>query len=135
MEYKSTSNQEGFNSTKALYWHEIYEWSQKQLFKMGGFVCNSFNNAINNSDYMKSKTDNNNNLQNMGKLSWPNLRYYPQHLIEGTEKNNTKSLFRKPVPQPFNSYYCLFVFLALQPTVVVFYSPVAGFSLLVFEVS
>jgi len=30
---------------------------------------------------------------------------------------------------------CLFVFLALQPTVVVFYSQVAGFSLLAFEVS
>ena len=29
----------------------------------------------------------------------------------------------------------LFVFLASQPTVVVFYSPLAGFSLLVFEVS
>jgi len=32
-------------------------------------------------------------------------------------------------------YVCLFVFLALQPIVVVFNSPVAGFSLLVFEVS
>jgi hypothetical protein len=29
----------------------------------------------------------------------------------------------------------LFIFLALKPIVVVFYSPVAGFSLLVFEVS
>jgi hypothetical protein len=33
------------------------------------------------------------------------------------------------------SLLCLFVFLALQLTVVFFYSPVAGFSLLVFEVS
>jgi hypothetical protein len=32
-------------------------------------------------------------------------------------------------------FVCLFVFLALQPIVVVFYSPIAGFSLLVFEVS
>jgi len=30
---------------------------------------------------------------------------------------------------------CLFVFLALQPFWLYFYSPVAGFSLLVFEVS
>lgn len=37
---------------------------------MGGFVCISFNNAVNNSDYMKSKIDDiNNKLQNMGKLS------------------------------------------------------------------
>jgi len=35
------------------------------------------------------------------------------------------------VPHPS----CVFVFLALQPIVVVFYSPLAGFSLLVFEVS
>jgi len=32
-------------------------------------------------------------------------------------------------------FVSLFVFLPLQPTVVVFHSPVAGFSLLVFEVS
>lgn len=73
---------------------------------MGGFVCNSFNNAANNSEYMKSKMDDNNKLQNMRKLSWPNLRYYPQHLFEGTEKNHIKPLFGKPVPQPCNRYYC-----------------------------
>jgi hypothetical protein len=32
-------------------------------------------------------------------------------------------------------FVCLFIFLALQPTVVYFHSPVAGFSLLVFKVS
>jgi hypothetical protein len=32
-------------------------------------------------------------------------------------------------------YGCLFVFLALQPIVVIFQSPAAGFSLLVFEAS
>jgi hypothetical protein len=58
---------------------------------MGGFVCNSFNNAINNSDYMKSKIDDNNKLQIMGKPSWPNLRYYPQHLLERTEKKPRKT--------------------------------------------
>jgi len=34
-----------------------------------------------------------------------------------------------------DSFVCLFVFLPLQATVVVFYSPLAGFSLLAYEVS
>jgi hypothetical protein len=43
---------------------------------------------------MKSKMDDNNKLQNMGKLSWPNLRYYP-HLLEGTEKKTIQNLCLK----------------------------------------
>jgi len=41
---------------------------------------------------MKSKMDDNNKLQNMGKLSWPNFRYYPQHLLHGTEKETIQNL-------------------------------------------
>lgn len=59
---------------------------------MGRFVCNSSNNAVNNLVYMKSKMDDDNNkLQNMGKLSWPNLRYYLQHLLQRTEKKPYKT--------------------------------------------
>jgi len=66
---------------------------------MGGFVCNSFNNGVNNSDYMKSKMDDDNNkLQNMGKLSWPNLWYYPQHLLQGTEKKPYKTCLESQYP-------------------------------------
>jgi hypothetical protein len=46
-----------------------------------------------------------------------------QRFVTGVKRNKT------------NIMLLLFVFLALQPIVVVFSQPIAGFSLLVFEVS